>query len=41
MIGDRKTDMELAKKLALKGIQIDPYRVGAWKSIENDILSVD
>jgi imidazoleglycerol-phosphate dehydratase/histidinol-phosphatase len=31
----------LAKKLALKGIQIDPYRVGSWKSIENDILSVD
>ena len=41
VIGDRKTDMELAKKLTLKGIQIDPYRVGAWKSIENDILSVD
>ena len=41
VIGDRDTDIELANKLKLPGIKIDPHNENAWIQIKEDILSSD
>ena len=41
VIGDRITDMQFAKNLDIKGIQIDPYKDNQWTDIATSILNVD
>ena len=41
MIGDRETDMQLAEKMSIAGIKIDPNKANAWKEIKKEILSID
>ena len=41
VIGDRETDMQLAEKMSIAGIKIDPNKANAWKEIKKEILSID
>ncbi len=41
VIGDRKTDMQLAERISLSGIKIDPSKRNAWLEIKKEILSLD
>ena len=41
VIGDRETDMQLAEKINLPGIKIDPSIENAWQEIKKEILSFD
>ena len=41
VIGDRGTDIELANKINLPGIKINPNKENAWMQIKDDILHSD
>ena len=41
VIGDRDTDLQLAQKINLPGIKIDPKKENAWLEIKQEIMSLD
>ena len=41
VIGDRDTDLQLAQKINLPGIKIDPKKENAWLEIKKEIMSLD
>ena len=41
VIGDRDTDLQLAQKINLPGIKIDPKKENAWLEIKKEIMNLD